>query len=237
MSDSGKPEREWRSFITDMIESGEAVLAFTRDHRKTPVIPASKPLHSRGRGRFSGRYVHPESTKTTSFPRTREPRINKARLFTPSQRPFHKPHRSRGRGRFSGRYVHPESTKTTSFPRTREPRINKARLLTPSQRPFHKPHRSRGRGRFSGPNVHPDSTKTPSFPRTRESRINKARLLSPSRRPLPKPPPFPRQSHVIPADAGASADGTSTQNQQSTPFNPIPATTTVPFARRGCTNP
>ena len=42
---------------------------------------------------------------------------------------------------------------------------------------------------------------------------------------------------VIPAGAGASADGTSIQNQQSTPFHPIPATTSVPFARRRCTNP
>ena len=63
MCDSGKSEREWRSFITDMIASGEAVWAFKRDHRKTPVIPAPKPRHSRGRGRFSGRNVHPESTK------------------------------------------------------------------------------------------------------------------------------------------------------------------------------
>ena len=29
MCDSAKPEREWRSFITDMIASGEAVLSFT----------------------------------------------------------------------------------------------------------------------------------------------------------------------------------------------------------------
>ena len=29
MSDSDRPEREWRSFITDMITSAEAVLSFT----------------------------------------------------------------------------------------------------------------------------------------------------------------------------------------------------------------
>lgn len=29
MSDVGNPEREWRSFITDMITSGEEVLSFT----------------------------------------------------------------------------------------------------------------------------------------------------------------------------------------------------------------
>ena len=29
MSDREKPERGWRSFITDMIASGESVLAFT----------------------------------------------------------------------------------------------------------------------------------------------------------------------------------------------------------------
>ena len=50
----------------------------------------------------------------------------------------------------------------------------------------------------------------------------------------PHPNPLPRRrplrNPVIPADAGI-------QNQQSTPFLPIPATTTVPFARRGCTNP
>ncbi len=65
------------------------------------------------------------------------------------------------------------------------------------------PRHSRGRGRFSGRNIHPEST---------------------------TPPSFPRASLVIPADAG-------TQNQQSTPFHPIPATTTIPFARRGWTNP
>lgn len=29
MSEGGKPRREWRSFITDMIESGESILSFT----------------------------------------------------------------------------------------------------------------------------------------------------------------------------------------------------------------
>ena len=62
---------------------------------------------------------------------------------------------------------------------------------SPSTRPLQISRHSRGRGRFSGRNVHLESTKNP----------------------------------VIPADAGI-------QNQQSTPFLAIPATTTVPFAER-----
>ena len=59
---------------------------------------------------------------------------------------------------------------------------------------------------------------------------------------IARPPSFPRPSPVIPADAGASADGTSIQNQQSTPFHPIPASTPVipvpkPRHSRGRGNP
>ena len=186
---------------------------------QNPVIPADagasadetsiqnqqRPRHSRARA--------------SSFPRTREPRINRARLFSLSRRPLQnpvipadagasadetsiqnqqRPRHSRARASSFPRtreprinrarlFTHPgDYCKTPSFPRTRESRINKARLFTPSRRPLQNPRHSRGRGRFSGRNVHPESTTTPSFP---------------------------RPSLVIPADAG-------TQNQQSTPFPP-----------------
>ena len=210
--------------------------------------------------------MHPESTTPPSFPRTRGPRINKARLFphpgdhckTPVI-PAPKPRHSRGRG-------DPESTKhafppsrrplqnprhsraqAPSFPRTRESRINKARLFphpgdhrkTPVI-PAPKPRHSRGRGnpesiKHAFSPIPATIAKPPSFPRRRTlqrtehpSRINKTPVI-----PAPKPrhsrgrgnpesikhafPPHPGdhcKTPVIPAEVGPSADGTSIQNQQ-----------------------
>ena len=118
--------------------------------------PTRKPSrHSRPGRRFSGLNVHPESTTPPSFPRTREPRINKARLFphpgdhceTPvipadasasadgtciqnQQRPRH----SRARASSFPR--------TRALQRTKRPsRINNAPVI-----PAPEPRHSRGRG-------------------------------------------------------------------------------------------
>ena len=78
--------------------------------------PLQNSRHSRGRGRFSGRNVHPESTKHAF---SRHPGDN--------HRPF--------------RTAKETIAKLPSFPRTRAlqrterpPRINKARLISPSRR-------------------------------------------------------------------------------------------------------
>ena len=194
--------------------------------------------HSRERRRFSGRNVHPtvdgirqgrvcdppapfaerkgarERSDSGGCPPRRETSTHhqpNSQTITPA------PHRhSRAGGRFSGRNIHPESTTTPSFPRTREPRISKARLF---------PHPG-------------DHCKTLVIPAQADASADGTSIQNQQN---------PRHS----ADACASADGTSIQNQQrprhsrgrgiqnqqSTPFHPIPATTTVPFARRGWTNP
>ena len=190
----------------------------------TSIQDRQRPRHSRA--------------QASSFPRTREPRINKARLFTPSRRPLQNPRHSRAGGRFSGRNIHPESTTPPSFPRPslvipahagHDESIKHAFSPHPGDHcktpviPAPKPRHSRGRG-------NPESIKH-AFPPSRRPlqnpRHSRGRNLHPE---STTPPSFPRPSPVIPADAG-------TQHQQSTPFHPIPATTTVPFARRGWTNP
>ena len=58
--------------------------------------PSQNLRHSRGRGRFSGRNVHPESTTTPSFPRTRESRYQQSTPFHPIPGNNHRPFRSQG---------------------------------------------------------------------------------------------------------------------------------------------
>ena len=176
------------------------------------VIPA-KLRHSRGRGNpESTNHVIPtpnhvipakprHSRQATSFPRTREPRIHKARRF--SAQTTSSPRKPR------------HSRQATSFPRTREPRIHKARRFSAQATSFPpsyvipaKPRHSRGRGNPESikhavsPPKPRHSRQATSFPRTREPRIHKARRFCAKPRHSHSKPRHPAPSYVIPADAG-----------------------------------
>ena len=166
-------------------------------------LPRRRPLqnsrHSRGRGRFSGRNVHPASTKTPSFPQTRESSINKTPVVAADAGTQHQ-------------------QKPPSFPRTRESRINKARLFTPSQ-PISAI--SVIRGSDNPPKHHLPTTASPlthQHPVTAHQRNQRNQRFRP---PLPRAHPLPPPRDlckitVIPAKAGASADGTSIQRGGAT---------------------
>ena len=160
-----------------VIPQTSAIPTSTRHSPKPPVIPAKPP----------------------SFPRTREPRIHKARLFRTAARDHHKtpvgPH-----------FGHPpnvrHSRETPSFPRTREPRIHKARLFRTTARDHHKilvsapfppfPQTGRlGDGTFIPFTQHLHPPPTP-FPNQGTQRRGGSRTAQPTKPSTPKSPQHTR---------------------------------------------
>ena len=147
-----------------------------RDHRKTPPFPRQSHVIPADAGTQN-------QQKPPSFPRTREPRINKARLFTPSRRqpplPFAKRKGTRGseatlegdarRGSRTAPTIQttapsptPSSIAETPASATNNPLI---RALQRTERPSRlnkKPRHSRGRG-------NPESTKHAFLPHPRDN--------------------------------------------------------------------